>query len=315
MKVLILGYSSIVRRRVLPALLSVKGVKSISIASRRVLSNEVIPSEKFGRVYLGYESALKEADADIVYVSLPNSQHFRWIMASLQAGRHVIVDKPAVISAAQAQEVCHYARSKGLCVTEATVWLYHPVFKMILSKIGEFGGPPTLVSAFFASPKPQSSTIHYDVGLGGGVLLDRGPYAVSAARVFFGNTPNPAFCHRTFDAGVDISCGLLLGYGTRSLFTSYLSLSGEYRNVLVVAGDDWRLEADRIFTMPADFPGAVRLYRQNCAEVLSLPPADSFALFLQDVIASVVSGHHSRFSDWLLQDANLLSVLAAAEAI
>ena len=102
MKVLILGCSSIALRRVLPALENLAQVTMVDIASHRPLPPEVGAFRKFRAGFTDYGAALHGSDADLVYVSLHNSAHQAWIDAALDAGKHVVADKPAFLDAAPA---------------------------------------------------------------------------------------------------------------------------------------------------------------------------------------------------------------------
>src|SRR5438093_12275310 len=96
MNVLILGLSSIVQRRVLPALHAL-GIERIDVATRKAVDPAVRRGWSHGHIFESYQAALSESDAPVVYVSLVNSEHEHWIEASLPTGHHVIVDKPATL--------------------------------------------------------------------------------------------------------------------------------------------------------------------------------------------------------------------------
>src|ERR1700738_3425542 len=111
MRLLILGYSSIAERRVIPAAAKVAAIEEISIASK----SRPEPGQgwaKRGRFFTDYDSALLESRSDIVYLSLPNAMHEHWAMAALAAGKHVLVDKPAMMT----QEACERgaAEARGI---------------------------------------------------------------------------------------------------------------------------------------------------------------------------------------------------------
>src|SRR5689334_14044539 len=101
MRLLILGYSSIVERRVLPAAAKAGGIETISIASKSHPKPQSWP--KPGRFFDDYEAALRGSDCDLVYLSLPNVMHEHWVMAALAAGKHVVVDKPAMMTLAPSE--------------------------------------------------------------------------------------------------------------------------------------------------------------------------------------------------------------------
>ena len=96
MRLLILGYSSIVERRVIPAAAKVDAIAQISIASKSRPQPESWPKQ--GRFFSDYAMALRDGDADVVYLSLPHAMHEAWVLAALAAGKHVVVDKPAMMT-------------------------------------------------------------------------------------------------------------------------------------------------------------------------------------------------------------------------
>ena len=94
MKLLLIGYSKIAQKRVLPALAEI-GITDIDVASRSRAAEVALPEGASGRVFDDYETALAESGADLVYVSTVNSTHAEWTEKALQRGYHVTVDKPA----------------------------------------------------------------------------------------------------------------------------------------------------------------------------------------------------------------------------
>src|SRR5882757_10539331 len=138
MRLLILGYSSIVQRRVIPAAAKVDAIGEISIASK----SRAEPSEgwpKRGRFFADYDIALRESQADLVYVSLPNAMHEHWVLAALASGKHVLVDKPAMTTLEACERGVKQARSGGRMLAEATVFDYHPHFEALKGFLAERG--------------------------------------------------------------------------------------------------------------------------------------------------------------------------------
>src|ERR1700722_17520122 len=108
MRLLILGYSSIAERRGIPAAAKVVAIGEISIASKSRPQPNGWP--KAGRFFADYETALRDSHSDIVYLSRPNAMHERWVMSALGAGKHIIVDKPAMMTREASQLAVQEAR-------------------------------------------------------------------------------------------------------------------------------------------------------------------------------------------------------------
>lgn len=315
MDVLILGYSSIVKRRVLPALISLKQVERIHIASRKGFSSEGIPHGKRGRVFREYETALAECPPCLCYVSLPNSMHAEWAYRALEKGCHVILDKPAVTKRSEAVALTELAHRSGLCISEANVWPYHPLAQTVRNTIRIDGRLPRAAIAIFTSPPLDSGNFRYNPLYGAGALLDRGPYAVSCGRVLYNDVPSEIFCEVvsfTENEGIDISFSVTMTYPNNSILMGFFSLGTAYRNTLSVIGESYYCDVDRIFTPPADFEGTVLISRENVREVVPVPKYDTFAGYLEDVIACIERTRASHFGRIFLEDSCVLDDLRNA---
>ena len=174
---------------------------------------------------------------------------------------------------------------------------------------------PLLLSARFSSPSLDPGNFRYNPDLGSGILFDRGSYAVSCGRIFFGGPPKEIICRVvSFDrkGEVDISFNVMMVYPGGSVLQGFFSLGAEYRNTLSIIGSSYYLYADRIFTPPADYNGVIDIRRNNKTKFISVPVADTFALFIKDVLNSIHDGSFTRFSHILLEDTQILYDLIAS---
>src|SRR6185312_9443076 len=149
MRLLILGYSSIAERRMIPAAARVAAIGEISIASKSRPPPESWPKQ--GRFFSDYSTALRDGDADAVYLSLPHATHEAWVLAALAAGKHVVVDKPAIMTLEGSLRAVEEARRGGRLLAEATVFGYHPQFAA-LSDFMAANGPLAQAAAQFIIP-------------------------------------------------------------------------------------------------------------------------------------------------------------------
>lgn len=315
MDVLILGLSSLVKRRVLPALLELDGVDSIHVASRRELPSNLVTGPRTGRVIKGYEKALSETEPGLVYVSLPNALHYEWSMRALSAGFHVVVDKPAFLSTREAIEAADLALQRGLCCAEATVWQFHPMVELLRGLKRDEGGEPIAAYACFSSPAVDRQNFRLIPEMGGGVIYDRATYAVTCGRVVFGQEPEGVDCtivERDSQTGVDLSCRITLKYPGHRALEGFYSLKADYRNSLSVVSESYSLDLDRIFTPPPDYEGPAVLRRKGEAEMVATPKGNSFALFLDEVISAIEARKCEKFAHALVRDAKIVDSIRAA---
>ncbi|MEW2131768.1 Gfo/Idh/MocA family oxidoreductase [Streptomyces sp. NPDC005435] len=145
-------------------------------------------------VHSGYDELLADPQVDAVYVPLPNGLHAEWTLKALEAGKHVLCEKPLTANRAEAERVAEaadeaYARS-GLVVMEAFHYRHHPLAAR-MREIVEGGelGELRHVEAEVCFPLPRFGDIRYDYGLAGGATMDAGCYAVHVARLLGGGAP------------------------------------------------------------------------------------------------------------------------------
>ncbi|MEV6627553.1 Gfo/Idh/MocA family oxidoreductase [Amycolatopsis sp. NPDC051106] len=144
------------------------------------------------RTHSSYEALLADPDIDAVYNPLPNGLHGRWTRAALEAGKHVLCEKPFTANAAEAREIARVAEASGRVVMEAFHYRYHPLALRVeeLVASGELGTLERVETAL-SFPLPKFSDIRYDYALAGGATMDAGCYAVHMARTFGGGeTPS-----------------------------------------------------------------------------------------------------------------------------
>jgi predicted dehydrogenase len=163
----------------------------VAIAARdRARAEKFAAKHGIPTVVDDYASLLASPDIDAVYNPLPNGLHAQWTIAALEAGKHVLCEKPFTANTAEAEEVAAVAQRTGLVVMEAFHWRYHPLASRMVEIVrsGELG---TLqhVSMALCFPLPKFSDIRYQYGLGGGALMDAGCYTVHIVRTLGGEEP------------------------------------------------------------------------------------------------------------------------------
>jgi predicted dehydrogenase len=142
------------------------------------------------RVHDDYTKLIADPDVDAIYNPLPNGLHGKWTRAAIEAGKHVLCEKPFTANAAEAREIAELAATSDRVVMEAFHYRYHPLALRIEEIIasGELG---TLqrVEATLCFPLPIFSDIRYNYALAGGATMDAGCYTVHMVRIFGGSTP------------------------------------------------------------------------------------------------------------------------------
>jgi len=314
MRVLIIGYSAIVRKRVIPALRKLQDIEEIDIATRSK-ANTAAQELPTAKVFTDYQKACRASSAELVYVSLVNSEHVRWAEEALRTGRHVIVDKPAFTKLADAQRLADFATKKNLCLAEATVYAWHLQIEKTLQLFHSKATSPTRITTTFCFPPLPENNFRYQKHLGGGALFDLGPYAISPGRIFFHTEPEEIFCRictRHPQTGVDTAFSILAIYpGGRSL-VGHFDFNTEYRNYLNVLGHGMSVDIDRVFTTPSDMDNTLVMRTHNTVQPITVPAADAFALFFTDVSTAIQKKSFTHFTETLVSDARVLHKMRAA---
>ncbi len=163
-------------------------------------------------VHRTYQELLADESLDAVYVPLANSLHAQWAVAALEAGRHVLCEKPFASNAAQAADMVAAAERSGRVLMEALHWRYHPVADRML-ELARAVGPLEALEARFSVSIPPGDFRH-DPALGGGSFMDLGCYCVHIVRTIAGKRPRVVGASAVEGAmGLDVSMDAVLRFG------------------------------------------------------------------------------------------------------
>jgi len=161
-------------------------VEVVAIGSRDLERAEAQASALGVERALGsYEAVLEDADVDAVYIALPNSMHVDWSIRALEAGKHVLCEKPMARSVEPVERAFDVAERAGLVLAEGFMWRHHPQARKLvelLPRLGEL----RLVHASFSFPLAGTGDLRQSGELEGGALMDVGCYCLSGARLVAG---------------------------------------------------------------------------------------------------------------------------------
>jgi predicted dehydrogenase len=199
-----------------------------------------------GRVHPSYEALLADPDIDAVYNPLPNGLHGVWTVRALEAGKHVLCEKPFTANAEEAEEVAAKAEASGLVVMEAFHYRYHPMAARVRSIIDSgVLGQVRHVESSMCFPLPLPRDIRYRLDLAGGATMDVGCYTIHQIRLLAGREPTVVSAKaRLLKAGIDRAMTADFAFGddcTGRITCSMLSSKLLKMSVQVV-GDAGRLD-------------------------------------------------------------------------
>lgn len=214
-------------------------------------------SDEFGirTAHASYEDLVADDDVDVVYVSTPHPLHEPHATLALNAGKHVLVEKPFALNAREARTVTRLAESRGLVALEAmwTRFLPHMVRIRELLADRAIGEMRTLLADHNQKLSTDPLSRILNPVLGGGALLDLGIYPVSLAHDLFG-TPLSVRAHAAMTTtGVDRQTAIVLGFDGGRQAVLHTALDTRGPNRATILGTDGRIEIDAVWYAPTTF--------------------------------------------------------------
>ncbi|MDQ0821291.1 putative dehydrogenase [Arthrobacter sp. V4I6] len=202
-----------------------------------------------------YEDLVADAEVDVVYISTPHPFHYENALLALNAGKHVLIEKPFAMNAWQAREIVDLAESTGLVALEAmwTRYLPHMVRIRELVRSGALGEVRTVIADHNQNlPKDPLHRLN-DPALGGGALLDLGIYPVSFAFDVFGAPVNIRAMASMTATGVDRQTAMIFEYteGQQALLHCALDTAGPNRASIIGTGGS--IAIDSVWYTPSPF--------------------------------------------------------------
>ncbi len=298
-----------INRLVIPPAQSSEKCDLIAVASRDSARAEEYAREwGIERAYGSYEALLEDAEVEAVYISLPNSLHCEWSIRALEAGKHVLCEKPLSRRAAEVEAAFDASERAERLLMEAFMWRHHPQAQKLTELIerGAVGGLRVIRSSFgFTITDPANVRLLPE--LEGGALMDVGCYCVSASRLLGGEPRHATGVQLLGPTGVDVlfAGAMLLENGAAAHFDC--SFVVPPRDELEVIGEDGSLFLDDPWH---GHEPVIEIRRDDGVERVEVEHANAYQLELENMSASIRGE-----AEPLLGRADALGNAAAIEAL
>jgi len=288
----ILSTAGIGVNKVIPAIQASSWSDVVAISSQsRDRAQAAATKLAIPRAYGSYEELLADPEIDAIYNPLPNHLHVAWSVKAIEAGKHVLCEKPIGLSAKEAQALLVAAAAKpALKVMEAFMYRFHPQWQRARQLVDE-GAIGTLgaVQSFFSYYNVDAANIRNRADVGGGGMMDIGCYCLSLSRFIFGAEPRRVSGLMIHDEtfGTDyLASGMLdFGVGT-SVFTCSTQLVPYQRvNILGTTG---RIEIEIPFNAPHDRPCRMWLQTGGEAQEITFITCNQYTLQAEAFCRAVV---------------------------
>jgi D-xylose 1-dehydrogenase (NADP+, D-xylono-1,5-lactone-forming) len=274
-----------INRLVIPGAHASPHVDLVAVASRDLARAEAYATRwEIGRAYGSYEDLLADPEIEAVYVSLPNSLHCEWSIRAVEAGKHVLCEKPLSRDPAEVEAAFDAAERAGRFLMEAFMWRHNPQTARLVELVegGAIGELRLVRSAFsYSLYDPENIRLRTDVD--GGALMDVGCYCISGSRLLAGE-PELAFGHAlvgktgtdwTF-AGTLVAGDVTCQFGCGTAMPEWDELEAVGTEGTLFVEDPWHCLQ----------PG-IELRRDGEVERIVLEPADSYRLELENLSAAI----------------------------
>jgi xylose dehydrogenase (NAD/NADP) len=271
-----------INRKVIPGAHASEKVELVAVASReQARADAYARTWEIPRAHGSYEALLEDADVDAVYIPLPNTMHREWSIRALEAGKHVICEKPFGRRTADVEAAFDAAERTGLLLTEAFMYRHNPQTSKLLELVrGGAIGELRVVRTAFSYALYDADNIRLRTDVEGGSLMDVGCYCVSGSRLLAGEPESVFGQAYVGPTGTDwVFSGVLRFPGdVHALFDCGTSLAE--RDELEAIGTEGSLFLDDPWhcTEPV-----IELRRGNEVERVELEPVDSYRLELENL--------------------------------
>ncbi len=297
----ILGNALIARKCVMPAISASKNGTVYGLGTSRL--DEAEPQvEAHGIVQLteDYDDLLGNPGIDAVYVPLPNHLHQHWVIRALEAGKHVLCEKPLACSSAEAVTMAETAFHHGRLLMEAQMYRFHPRTQRIAQMVAEGAiGIPRLVRAAFCFSMSEdllASGANYRLNSvpGGGALFDVGCYGVGIARLFLKQRVSrvQALTLERNGSGIDLHLVGNLQFEGIALASIEASFCSGLQQTYTVIGNGGAIEVPHDGFIPWENDALIfhRIGDSDTAESIVIPGIDQYRLMVEHFSDRVADG-------------------------
>ena len=278
-----------INRQILGGAAATDRVDVVAVGSRDGAKVQAYAAEHgIPRAHGSYEALLEDAEVDAVYVSLPNGMHHEWSMRALEAGKHVLCEKPYTRHPAEAEEAFDTAEQAGLVLMEAFMYRHHPQTRTVERLVRDGAvGRVVSVKAVFSFPLTDLTNVRAVPELEGGALMDVGCYCVSGSRLVAGEPVAGIAEQVVGPTGVDMALYGTLRFADDVVSQIEASFRAPQRQLLAIVGEEGVIRVHAPWRV--DWGGELTIQRGASREVVQVEEANSYTLELEN-LADAIEG-------------------------
>jgi predicted dehydrogenase len=278
--------------KVIPGIMKSENVEVVAISSRNIETAQLF-ADKLGiqKAYGSYEALLQDPEVEAIYNPLPNHLHVPWTIKALQAGKHVLCEKPVALNAVEASLLLEAkAQFPHLKLMEAFMYRHTPQWRFAKQKIADGSiGQLRNIHSIFTYFNADPNNIRNQSDIGGGGLMDIGCYCISLSRWLFEQEPVRVSATIEFDPVMKtdrLASGILEFSGGTGLFTCSTQLA-PFQHATIL-GTEGAVEIEIPFNAPTDRPTRVWLTTKQGKEEVVFDAMDQYTLQAESFSQSIL---------------------------
>ena len=286
-----------ISRALLPPLQASKRNQLLAVGSRSKHAADSYAREwKIQRAYGSYEELLADPEIDVIYNPLPNHLHAEWTIRAVEAGKHVLCEKPLALSVDEVDAVRAAAQKHGRIVAEAFMYRHHPQTLKVqeLVKSGSLG-TPKLIRGSFSFVLSDQGNVRLKPEYGGGSIWDIGCYPISYARTVLGEEPLEVFGWQvTGLTGIDDTFVGQMRFDRNVLVQFDSSFVIPFHAFMEIVGSEATLSIPHPFKPETD--EKIYLTRDGKTETIKIKGQELYLGEVEDMADSILLGKEPRIS-------------------
>jgi D-xylose 1-dehydrogenase (NADP+, D-xylono-1,5-lactone-forming) len=306
-----------INRALIPPLRSSKRNRLMAVASRTQEAAQAYAREnKIPRAYGSYDALLADPEIDVIYNPLPNHLHAEWTIRAVEAGKHVLCEKPLALSVEEVDAMQAAARKYDRLVAEAFMYRHHPQTLQVqeLVRSGSLGDLK-LIRGSFSFMLTREGDVRLDPTMGGGSIWDVGCYPISYARTVAGAPPREAFGWQvTGPTGIDETFVGQIRFENGLLAQFDCSFALPFRTSMEIAGSEGTLNIPRPFKPETD--EKIYLTRGDRTETIKIKGQELYIGEVEDMADAILLRREPRVpvADSRANVAVILALLESARS-
>jgi xylose dehydrogenase (NAD/NADP) len=269
----------------------------LAVASRTQESAEKYAREwKIPRAHGSYEALLADPEIDVIYISLPNHLHAPWTIKAVEAGKHVLCEKPLALSVEEVDAVRSAARRQGRVVMEAFMYRHHSQTLRVQELVKEGSlGTLKLIRGSFSFALSGEGDVRLDPAMGGGSIWDIGCYPISYARTMVGESPLEVFGWQVIGpTGIDETFAGQMRFEHDILAQFDSSFVIPFHSFMEIVGSEGTLNIPRPFKPEPD--EKIYLTRGDKTETIKIKGQELYLGEVENMADAILLGREPRIS-------------------